>query len=634
MKPIILFCTLLLCCITFRVLAQQEWKQKFPEAEAVYTNLLTEVNIQKQNGKWVAVSDHSEDLVFLTDNSIKMMSRGRIHHSSFNELKKWDAYTRLEGNKKLKVTNTNTTRSSQDYIFYDDSKATSFDFAGVAVNTSRHLEYQLINNDIHLLSPNYFERYFPVGDAELRITFPSDIKLKFILKGDQANKINFTETKQRNKTTWSFKIKDLVSYNAFSDAPDNSYYATHVIYYVEQIKENEQWINFLSSPEDLYRYNYEHIRNINKETSAEIKFITDSLTRGISDDEQKARKIYRWVQSNIKYVAFEEGMEGFIPREANLVCSRRFGDCKDMTSILTAMMNYAGIPAYFTWIGTRDIPYDYSEVPLPIVDNHMICAIKVKDNFIFLDGTDNGCIFGFPSYAIQGKQAMVSINEKESRIIRVPEMEIGKSLIKDSTFLELTENGIKGRIRIHLSGYFASNLYSTLTARNEKDHSDYFKSKYPRANNKIKFSNWEWNISDDHNTAIISADIQLPDYAKKLGDEWFLNLNLIKWFEYERIDVEKRKTAIKYDFMSGFSIVTALKIPDGYKVSFFPESDSYKNDAWSYKMIYSSDRDQVFLQQEFITDKLIKMPNLFHELNKALDKLTANYKQTIVLIKK
>ena len=64
-----------------------------------------------------------------------------------------------------------------------------------------------------------------------------------------------------------------------------------------------------------------------------------------------------------KYVAFEDGMGGFVPREAGLVCSRRFGDCKDMASILTAMNRAAGIPAYFTWLGTRDLPYTFSGTP-------------------------------------------------------------------------------------------------------------------------------------------------------------------------------------------------------------------------------------------------------------------------------
>jgi hypothetical protein len=264
----------------------------------------------------------------------------------------------------------------------------------------------------------------------------------------------------------------------------------------------------------------------------------------------------------------------------------------------------------------------------------MICAIKTGDNFIFLDGTDNGCIFGFPPSGIQGKEAMISISEKEFKIVRVPVIPVDANTMTDSTFLELTENGIKGRLKINLKGYFAATLYSILSSKNEKDHTDFFKDQYERASNKIKFSNWKWNISDDHNLATISADLELPDYAKKLQDEWFLNLNLIKWYEHDRMDVEKRKVAVQYSFQSKFNMVTALKIPEGYKLSYLPKSESFKNDAWGFKMLYSNAGNMIYLNQEFITDKLMTMPSQFPDLNIVLDKLTSHYKQTIVLSKK
>ncbi|MBA2746998.1 MAG: transglutaminase domain-containing protein [Flavisolibacter sp.] len=613
--------------------AQEELRTRFPLAEAVYTNVVCEVNIEKLDGKWIALTDHKEDLSYLTENSLKMMSRGRIYHSSFNELKKWDAYTRVN-NKKLKVTNTSTASSRQDYIFYDDTKATSFDFAGIGLNTSRHIDYQLLLNDIHLLYPHYFERYFPVGEGTLRISFPSDIKMKYLLKGDQSDKIVFTETKKKDKTIWTFQVKDMIGRQPFPDAPDNSYYATHIIYYVEQVKENNEWKNFLSSPEDLYRYSYGFIKDLDRSVSKELKSITDTVISGAKSDMEKAGRIYKWVQSNIKYVAFEDGMEGFVPRPANLVCSRRFGDCKDMTSILVAMLTHAGVPAYFTWIGTREIPYDYTEVPLPIVDNHMICTIKIGEEYLFLDGTDDGCIFGFPPSGIQGKQAMVSITEKDFKVIRVPVVPLEKNAYVDSTFLELGADGMTGRISVRLSGYFASSLYSILKNQNEKDHADYFKRRYGRGNNKIRFSNWKWNVSEDHNTAQITADLELPDYAKKMRDEWFLNMNLVKWFEHDLIDVEKRNLAIEYDYMSRFSIVTALKIPEGYQLDHLPKGDQFKNDAWGFKMNYIHSGNSVYLNQEFATDKLMTMPYHFTDLNKVLEKLTAHYKQTILLSKK
>ena len=618
-------------CVT----AQPNWKKTFPDAEAVYTNISCEVEIRKDKDKLIATSDFSEDLVYLTDNSVKMMSRGYIYHSSFNELKKWDAYTQLpDERKKLKISNANTSSSRQDYVFYDDTKSTSFDFSGGSVGATRHLEYQIQNNDVHLLSPYYFERYFPVAQGEIRITVPSDIRLKYMLKGLNADNITMTHSNRKDRTIYTFHFSNLEGQRSYPDAPDNAYYATHLIYFVEQVKENGEWKNFLAGTGDLYRHSYEFIRNVNKTISPELQSITDSLTRSVQSDREKAKRIYEWVQTNIKYVAFEEGMEGFVPREASLVCSRRFGDCKDMTSILTSMLRHAKVPAYFTWIGTREIPYDYTDVPLPIVDNHMICTIKSGEDFIFLDGTDNGCIFGAPPAGIQGKQAMIGISDTEYKIVRVPVMEKGTNTYTDSTFLELSEKGLTGRIKVNMTGYYASGVHSMLNYRNEKEREDYFKQRFGRGSNKIKFSNWKLSERDDHAVVTITADFELPDYVKKLGDEYFLNLNLFKWYEHEEIDFPKRKVPIEFSFLKHSSYVTAIRIPSGYRPSYIPNAESYKNEVWGYLMKYSVGKDQVYLAQEFDTDQLMLYPNQFEAWNKVLEHLYPNYKQTISLSKK
>jgi hypothetical protein len=621
--------------ISNRAFAQADFKSRFPEADAVYKNLSCDVNIKKEDGKFIATTDHSEDLIYLNPNAVSLMNRGYIYHSSFNELKKWDAYTQLpDEKKKLKTSNTSTKSNRQDYIFYDDVKSTSFEYGGATVGATRHLDYQIQNNDVYLLSPYYFERYFPVAEGELRITFPSDVKLKYIIKGLNAGKIKFSESKKKDKTTYTFHVSDIKGVLSYPDAPDNSYYATHIIFFIEQTKENGEWKNFLSSPDDLYRHSYEYIKNVNKEASEDLKKITDSLTHTLKTDIEKAKQIYKWVQSNIKYVAFEEGMEGFIPRNASLVCSRRFGDCKDMASILTLMLIYSKIPAYFTWIGTRDIPYDYTEVPLPIVDNHMICTARIGDEYIFLDGTDEGCIFGMPSSGIQGKQAMISINEKEYKIIRVPVMPKEKNIVRDSTFLELTEKQLTGKIKVELEGYYASQMHSVVNFKTEEERNDYFKNYFARGSNKINFSNWEFNENPEHTKVVITAGFELPDYAKKLGDEWFLNLNLFKFYEHKEIDFPKRKTPIEFSFLKHSSYVTMIKIPDGFKLSYSPKTDAFKNDVWGYVMDYSLNKDQVCLRQEFDTNQLLLYPEQFEQWNKVLEHLFPNYKQTISFQKK
>ena len=127
--------------------------------------------------------------------------------------------------------------------------------------------------------------------------------------------------------------------------------------------------------------------------------------------------IFNWVQDNIRYIAFEDGLGGFIPRDAASVCNKRYGDCKDMANLLFEMLNHAGIEAYRAWIGTRNRPYKYKEVPTPMVDNHMITAVIIDGETIFLDATDSYVPFGLPSAFTQTKEALLGIDENSYNIV-------------------------------------------------------------------------------------------------------------------------------------------------------------------------------------------------------------------------
>ena len=613
-----------------------DWKKIFPNAEAVYVNLINQVKVELNDGKLTATSEHIEDLMYMTENGVKMMSRGFIYHSSFNSLNKWEAYTQAPGNKKIKVTESKTKNCNSDWVFYDDAKETMFDYSGAAIGAESHLEYEIQHTDVHLLTPYYFDRYFPVINGQLRISFPEEVSVKYIIKGIHANEVKFEEQRKKGKISYTFTVTNYKGEKRYPDAPDNAYFDTHIIFYISKFKTNDrQWVNFLSGIDDLYQNSYAFIKDLNKELSPELKNITDSVTRGISLQREKAKHIYKWVQEHIKYVAFEEGMGGFVPREANLVCSRRFGDCKDMTSILTAMLNYAGVPAYFTWIGTRSIPYDYTEVPLPIVSNHMICTIKQDDDYyIFLDGTDNTCVFGVPPDQIQGKQALVAIRQNEYKLLRVPVMEKDSTQYHDTTFLELTDKGLSGTIHIRMTGYNAMNLASALNYRNEKEKEDYLKVRLSRGSNKAKFTDFRTERSDDNNEMTITAKIELPDYAKKLSDEWYLNLNLFKLYEHEEIDYPKRKIPIENDFKKRTWYVTILKIPEGYKADYIPDNKSYYNNVWGFDLSYEEKNNQIIFSQEFDTEQLLLYPEHFEEWNKVLENLFPLYKESVLLTKK
>lgn len=623
-------------CIAVAVCGQtrEEIQQKYPGEEAVILNSQLIYKISVKDGKPEVQSKNVQQFFYLSANASAYMSKYGFTHSSFHELQEYAAYTKTPDNKKVKVTDFKTTHSKSSGIFWDDVKETSFDFPAISPGAIGTLELNMMHKDARLLSPFYFARSIPTINSEVKITFPKDMTIKYLLKGNETERIVMSQDTRRGETTYTFKMADIPSESRYGDAPDEAYYSPHLIFYIATYKnEKGETVSYLNGLDDLHRMNSEFIKDINKEIKPELKHIVDSLTTGISGQEEKAKRIYAWVQSNIKYVAFEEGMEGFIPRDANLVCTRRYGDCKDMSSILTVMLNTAGVPAYYTWIGTTAIPYRYSEVPTPIVDNHMICTIKLNDQYIFLDGTDPSCVFGLPSSHIQGKEAFLHIGPGEYKIVNVPIPSKDKNIRTDSTYIELTPNGLKGTVRIDMTGYYAMDMYSRLGYMNEKDKADYFKSYFNRGSNKFKLEKYTTDQPDKNNIRM-TASFELQDYARKIGDEWFLNLNLFKFYEHEQIDHPKRKMPVEFSYAFKRKYVTVLQLPAGAVVTHLPKSKKYSNNVWGFELVYEQKNNQVILTQEFANDHLLINPSQFAEWNKVLEELLPLYKETLSIQKK
>jgi hypothetical protein len=635
LKSLLLATTLV---IAHAVVAQNvdELKRQYPGEQAVMLHSSAQYKIRIREGVPYVESKESQQLMYLTGNAAAYMSQYGFGHSSFHEVKEYEAYTQTADNKKVKVTSFKTSSSKSSGVFYDDVKETMFDFPAIGQGATGNLNLQVIHKKPYLLSPHYFSRSIPVINDELRISFPKDVSVKYVLKGQDTDKIKFTQDSRGGEITYTFQVKDQPAEKDYADAPGAAYYSPHVVFYIEKYKNDKgQEVPFLSDTNDLFKLNNSFIRDINKTAGPELKRIVDSVTKGVSSQEEKARQIYSWVQRNIKYVAFEDGMEGFIPRDANFVCSRRFGDCKDMSSILTLMLNTAGVPAYHTWIGTRSLPYSYRETPLPIVDNHMICAIQLKKGeFIFLDGTDPTCVFGIPSSHIQDKEALIALEDGKYTISRVPSPPKETNQLIDSCFLQLTDKGITGRVNIHLSGYYSMNAHAMMNYVNGKDKDKYMRARFSRGSNKFQLTSYETGDQSDKNNLTFSGKFELQDYARKIGDEWFLNVNLIKLYEHEEIDYPKRKMPVEYDFRFVKKYVTVLTIPDGYKVSYLPQSKSFKNEVWGFTMNYEQKGNTIILTQEFYNDYLLLTADHFKAWNEVLEHLFPLYKESISIVKK
>jgi hypothetical protein len=606
----------------------------YPEEHAVITSYQKDTRIFLKNGQPQIENRISIEMLMLSDRANGLYNRYHVYHGSFRELKDLEAYTRVpdgNGYKKIKVTDIRQQNATSSSIFYDNTRESLFDFPALTKGAIAVVKYTELITDAHLIDPYYFTSYIPIVQQTCSVSYPAEVGLEYILRNQASQNITVTGS-NRSVTFTASHLKPQTRYN---NSPKRAYFEPHVLFRIRDLQQNGSKTGYLGNLDDLYQWNYHFIRNVNTADAPLIRHLADSLTQQAKTDREKAMQIYSWVQANIKYVAFEEGLDGFIPREAQLVCGRRFGDCKDMSSVLTALLRAAGLKAYFTWIGTRDIPYDYTEVALPVTDNHMITTLELDGNYIFLDGTSSNCIFGFPSGFIQGKQALVGINEKEYKVLRVPEMESSRSELVDSTFIAFSDHGIKGNSRVHYGGYWGVEVRDNLLYKETSDIRDYVNTRMGRASNK--FSLGQYRIlqgTGKEEPVSILADFEIPGYGSRVADELYINLNLEKMFTPGAIiDTTKRKTPIEAEFKYLVRQYTILDIPQHYEVEYVPQDFRYSDDKLGFEIHYTREKGRVIALQQMRYDHLLMQPADFGKWNNMVSQVLTRYKEQVVFKK-
>jgi len=254
----------------------------------------------------------------------------------------------------------------------------------------------------------------------IKIEIPSwlELELKEINFDGYSIKKNITNNIKTHSKTYTYTLENLHEKYKEKSSPGPSFLYPHILILAKSFIHDDEKKNIFSSTQDQYNW-YKSLVNSLENDNTIIKDKVTSLTAEAKNDEEKIKNIYYWVQDNIRYIAFEDGIAGFKPDEASSVFNKKYGDCKGMANLTKQMLIEAGFDARLTWIGTKRIAYDYS-TPNLSVDNHMICTLIKDGKTIFLDGTEKFNVFGEYANRIQGKQALIE-NGDDYILKTVPE---------------------------------------------------------------------------------------------------------------------------------------------------------------------------------------------------------------------
>ena len=153
---------------------------------------------------------------------------------------------------------------------------------------------------------------------------------------------------------------------------------------------------------------------------SDLQTLAARLVQGATSDKEKLRRLYEWVRDKIRYVAVEIDIGGFQPHFANDVYVNRYGDCKDMATILCALGKESGLDMRQVLISTRQNGEPDTSLASPLQFNHAIAYCPSIDGGIWLDATEKGCPFGELPWYDQDLPVLVVGAHGEAELLRTP----------------------------------------------------------------------------------------------------------------------------------------------------------------------------------------------------------------------
>jgi hypothetical protein len=562
-------------------------------------------------------------------------SQKSIFYSDFDPIIAFEAETAPPkgGKKTIKVSTSDTHDIVQPGIFYGGYKRKEFVFPAIQTGSIGRLNYTKEIKDPHLLTPYYFGEDVIVQASKFSVAVPTKVSLQYKIFGVDPKQVKYEEQFTKDGVLYSWTMSGVKPWEFEKDAPGRAHTAPHIVFYINHYEVSGEKRKLLSDVSDLYSWYNTLIQRIpSQKNDTELRALVSDLTSGVTSEHDKIRAIFHWVQKNIRYIAFEDGMAGLIPRSATDVFIKRYGDCKDMANLLKFMINIAGLDAYHTWIGTRDRPYSYADVPTVIADNHMICSIKLDNSWVFLDATNPFIAFGKPTSMIQGKEALIGIDENKYEVVRVPVVEKEINSRIDTLFVLATDKGIKGRMVSQLTGYRKDDLEvkSMRAALNQDEQ--YIRDYFNIGNNDIQIQQVALSgFGDQSRPGQIAFEFVQPGYLKKIGDKVYLNLGINKTTPGDKIDISTRLSPIERDYHYHDATVTVFEIPADYEITYLPKKKSAQWPEFGCTTSYEVKDGKIFFVRELYSNHLYLNSEKFETWNAFVQELAAVNNQTITL---
>lgn len=601
--------------------------QELEDAEKIFPNeglVLTASSIhfkfkkEKKTKDLVVVEERAEEFLSLKGNQ------------KFSYVVHYDDYSTVDKFETSALVNDEYYQSND--IFHSDIRMKYANYSLRQKGLTHSIKTEKTYKDIKYLTKVYLTAPQSALERTIKFTIPKAFDVDLVSVNFEGYTINKVEKEKGNNREIEYSIQNLKGFSDEESLPGASYIYPHVLILPKTYKDDEVNETFFNSLDALYTWYAQLVAEVENKPE-ELKEMVDELTASVSSDEDKIKNIFYWVQDNIRYIAFEDGIAGYQPENCQTVFFNRYGDCKGMANLMKEMLKLAGFDARLVWLGTKSVATNYS-TPCLASDNHMICAVKQGDDFIFLDGTEKYTLLGAYAERIQNQEVLI---EDGATFIhsKIPVQVHLKNTRDYNLKLSMTpENALIGTVQISEKGEAMSRvmyLYNQ-TRTDEKEES--LKRYLALYDKFITIENMKVpSMNRSMDELILGGDITIKNKVSVFDDEVYLYLDPYRIFEGYDLG-EDREYPLWTSHKHNDKVRIEFELPEGYELSSLPASLDVQNEDFQFNLAYKLEGNKVFYEVQIQIPKSEVTKSNIEAWNKAVKSLKVAYDEPIVLVKK
>lgn len=496
---------------------------------------------------------------------------------------------------KFSLNNFSDHSAVSNFSLFEDDRIKHFAARVISYPYTVVCEYE-IRLKQNLIIPNWYANRTPnVAVEQNSYTFicKKDDKVRIKSFNYEGEPVTLSDEKLTRRT---WMVKDLPAFKNEPYAPNPDDYRTYVkiapedFNYYGHTGKYQNW-------EELGKWIYTDLIKDRQALSPAAISEVKELVSGVTNNKEKARKIYDYVQQKTRYISVQIGIGGIQPMQASEVHRLSYGDCKALVNYTQSLLKVVDVPSWYCVVNAGNFK-ENMEPAFASMDqgNHVILCLPFEKDTTWLECTSQTSPFGFLG-DFTDDRTVLACTETGGKILKTPSLSAEINLLNRKAELSLDGSGnLDGIMHTTFAGAQYDN-YAHLINQPEAEQMKLLKGEYDINNINFATIKLEQNKGDSPVTTE-SLQLSIQRYGAQTSNHLYLVLNA---FNRKRNIPEVRSRKLPVFVNRGYTDIDEItyNLPKDLVIDYIPQDVLVENGFGSYHIRIRKEEQKLIYQRKF-----------------------------------